>query len=104
MFTYREYYDLPENRPAEFTDPEDILRAHVDHCIDMLRQTLACQGDVGIVTSNWVRGFEQYPDFSTWHKCRKLDKIINWLDTNRLPYNPEPNEESVWYDEPPVPL
>ncbi|KAK4191062.1 hypothetical protein QBC35DRAFT_529392 [Podospora australis] len=104
MYTYREYYDLPENRPVEFTDPEDILRHHVDHCIDMLRQTLACQGDVGIITSNWVRGYTQYPDFSTWHKCRKLDKIVNWLDKHSLPHNPEVNEESVWYDEPPVPL
>ncbi|KAJ5394014.1 uncharacterized protein N7487_011655 [Penicillium crustosum] len=89
-YTYREYYDLSENRPEEFTDSEPTLRKHVDHCIDMLRQYLMCAGDVGIVTMNWVEKFGIYPDFSTQHKCRKFDKIVEWADEHAapsLPYN-----------------
>ncbi|KAJ5202485.1 hypothetical protein N7449_004564 [Penicillium cf. viridicatum] len=89
-YTYREYYDLSENRPEEFTDSEPTLRKHVDHCIDMLRQYLMCVGDVGIVTMNWVEKFGIYPDFSTQHKCRKFNKIVEWADEHAapsLPYN-----------------
>ncbi|OAQ63373.1 hypothetical protein VFPPC_09228 [Pochonia chlamydosporia 170] len=50
QFTYRDYYNRAENKPEAFTDSEGILRKHVDHCIDMLRQAIICHGDAGIVT------------------------------------------------------
>ncbi|KAH6845734.1 hypothetical protein B0I37DRAFT_407190 [Chaetomium sp. MPI-CAGE-AT-0009] len=46
----------------------------VDHGIDMLRQALLCQGDVGLTTANWVEPAGMiYPDYSTKHKCRDFD-------------------------------
>ncbi|KAJ5885559.1 hypothetical protein N7495_010069 [Penicillium taxi] len=106
-YTYRDYYDLPENRPEEFTDSESTLRKHVDHCIDILRQNLMCTGDVGIVTHNWVEEYGIYPDFSTQHKCRKFEKIVSWAEEHAapsLPYNggdPTPSAESVFLPTPP---
>lgn len=50
MYTWRDYCDIPENRPLEFTDTALTVRLHVDHCIDMLRQVLMCQADVGCHT------------------------------------------------------
>ncbi|EAU30959.1 conserved hypothetical protein [Aspergillus terreus NIH2624] len=57
QYTYLDYYSRPENRPPSFTDSNHTLRLHIDHCIDMLRQVVQCQGDAGIVTSSWVEGF-----------------------------------------------
>ncbi|QMW45716.1 hypothetical protein AFCA_009803 [Aspergillus flavus] len=102
QYTYKDYYHRPENRPKPFTDSEPVLRAHVDHCIDMLRQVLMCQADVGIVTYNWVHPWGLYPDFSTEHKCRKFDKIVEWADKHALPDDdPEPDSETVWLSGPP---
>ncbi|KAI2613449.1 hypothetical protein GGR54DRAFT_328969 [Hypoxylon sp. NC1633] len=102
-YTYRSYYDRPENRPTEFTDSEPVLRAHVDHCVDMLRQAIMCQGDVGIVTYNWVEGWsEAYPDFSTQHKCRKFDRIVEWADRYATPVqDPIIGPDSVILPRPP---
>ncbi|KAI0100721.1 hypothetical protein F4776DRAFT_676446 [Hypoxylon sp. NC0597] len=104
QYTYKEYYlyGKPENRPKSFTDPEHIIRAHIDHCIEMLREVLLCQGDVGIITYNWVKPWGIYPDFSTEHKCRKLDKIVAWADKHVLPdEDPEPDEDTVYLPGPP---
>ncbi|KAL2221995.1 hypothetical protein M432DRAFT_601161 [Thermoascus aurantiacus ATCC 26904] len=79
QYTYFDYYSRPENLPVAFTDSNHTLRLHVDHCIDMLRQVIQCNGDVGIVTSSWVKGFSgSYPDFSTWHKCRKFQPLMDY--------------------------
>ncbi|OTA65064.1 hypothetical protein K449DRAFT_420806 [Hypoxylon sp. EC38] len=104
QYTYKEYYLYGEleNRPKSFTDPEHIIRAHIDHCIEMLREVLLCQGDVGIITYNWVKPWGIYPDFSTEHKCRKLDKIVAWADKHALPdEDPEPDEDTVYLPGPP---
>ncbi|POR38201.1 Uncharacterized protein TPAR_01601 [Tolypocladium paradoxum] len=102
MYTYRDYYDRPENRPAEFTDSEVILRKHVDHCIDMLRQALICHGDAGIVTYYWVKEYGLYPDFSTQHKCRRLDNIIDWADRHHSTAgDPAEGPDTVWLSQPP---
>ncbi|KAI1476617.1 hypothetical protein F4774DRAFT_392423 [Daldinia eschscholtzii] len=102
QYTYKEYYSRPENRPMSFTDSEPVIRAHLDHCIEMLREALLCHGDVGIITYNWVKPWGIYPDFSTQHKCRKLDKIVAWADKNSLPAeDPEPDENTVWLPGPP---
>ncbi|KAI1802302.1 hypothetical protein F4811DRAFT_554920 [Daldinia bambusicola] len=102
QYTYKEYYFRAENRPMSFTDSEPVIRAHLDHCIEMLREALLCHGDVGIITYNWVKPWGIYPDFSTQHKCRKLDKIVAWADKNALPAeDPEPDENTVWLPGPP---
>ncbi|PTB39145.1 hypothetical protein M441DRAFT_70290 [Trichoderma asperellum CBS 433.97] len=77
------YYDHLENRQLTFEDPEHILRKRVDHCIDVLRQVLSCNTDVGLITYNWVEHYGIFPDFSTQHKCRKLDNIFKWVDTHQ---------------------
>ncbi|KAF3070827.1 hypothetical protein GL218_00216 [Daldinia childiae] len=102
QYTYKEYYFRPENRPKSFTDSEPVMRLHLDHCIEMLREVLICHGDVGIITYNWVQPWGLYPDFSTYHKCRRLDKIVDWADKHALPAeDPEPDENTVWLKGPP---
>lgn len=44
-----------------------------------------CNADVGIITYDWVDQFaDPYPDFNLYKKCRSVDKIMDWLDNNRL--------------------
>lgn len=51
----------------------------------MLRQVVQCQGDAGIVTSSWVEGFpDPYPDFNTWHKCRKFQPLNDYTQRHLL--------------------
>ena len=105
QYTYPEYYST---RALAFRDPPKQLRIHVgkviqpqssptpsltqhnlDHCIDMLRQKIMCDGDVGAITFNWLSDRDTpSPDFSTWHKCRNFDGIMEWALTNGLPEGP----------------
>ncbi|KAF2660930.1 hypothetical protein K491DRAFT_774261 [Lophiostoma macrostomum CBS 122681] len=85
MYTHFDYYKDIE--PA-FTDPPDVLRYHIDHCLEMLRTNIMCAADTGIITFNWVEGHETpFPDFSTWHRCRKVDKVLGWADDRGLEWN-----------------
>ncbi|MCJ1308347.1 hypothetical protein MMC25_002000 [Agyrium rufum] len=79
--TYMDYY-LPRN--PDWRDRE-TLRYHLDHCLDMLRQKLMCDPDVGMVTYVWAKGWKQpFPDFSTVHKCRPYAKVLEWAHAEHV--------------------
>ncbi|RAH48910.1 oxidase ustYa family protein [Aspergillus brunneoviolaceus CBS 621.78] len=102
QYTYYDYYSQLENRPAEFNDSNETLRLHVDHCIDMLRQVIQCNGDVGVVTRSWVKGRAlSYPDFSVWHKCRKLEPIAQYSKAHEIDTEPTKLADSLELSEPP---
>lgn len=101
--TYPEYY----NQSHGFTDLPHVVRLHLgttisilsqfsglpfskitsaysntptDHCIELLRQFVVCQGDVGLYTFQWLEHYPTpYPKFSTWHQCRNTDSIEAWI-------------------------
>ncbi|KAI9806559.1 MAG: hypothetical protein M1833_003746 [Piccolia ochrophora] len=76
QYTYFDYY---KNRSASFYDPPELLRTHVDHCIEMLRQKLMCDADVGVISYDWVSIRDQpWPNFNTWHKCRDFEAVFEW--------------------------
>ncbi|KAH9917538.1 uncharacterized protein B0H18DRAFT_1034076 [Fomitopsis serialis] len=80
--TYIDHYGpMDDNyvlRPA-------FYRVHLDHCIEMLRQVLMCNADVGLITFDWVAGFDvPFPNFSTLHKCRNVDEHAIDLPMNHL--------------------
>ncbi|KAL9584052.1 MAG: hypothetical protein Q9212_002351 [Teloschistes hypoglaucus] len=83
QYTYPEYY---RNRSVTFTDPPELLRTHVDHCIEMLRQKLTCDADVGVITHNWVAQRETpWPNFNTLHQCRNWDAVVEWSEKHQAP-------------------
>jgi hypothetical protein len=68
----------------------------------MIRQTLTCYGDTGIVTNSWVKGYPSpYPDFSTWHKCRKIEPLLEYTNTHPGPEDFEMPENAYVMPEPP---
>jgi hypothetical protein len=62
------------------TDPSpEVARMHLDHCIEMIRQTIMCNADVTMITWDWVQGLKTpYPNFNTRHQCRNFQKILDW--------------------------
>ncbi|KAF8539136.1 hypothetical protein BDD12DRAFT_839327 [Trichophaea hybrida] len=82
-FTYREYYQ--DRDPMFHKSNQQELVHHKDHCVDILRQFLMCTGDVGLITYHKLEGRKDpMPDFSTMHKCRKFDNIVNWVEEHRV--------------------
>ncbi|KAI1821802.1 hypothetical protein F4861DRAFT_541578 [Xylaria intraflava] len=74
---HREYYDQHEGSFAGA--PESVVNGHLEHCVETLRQTLMCHGDISLLTYNWVEGRSMpHPNFNTVHTCKKWDKIIEW--------------------------
>ena len=70
------------------------------HCVEMLRQLLMCNADVGIISFHWVKGYKRpYPDFNTWHQCRDFDQVLKWTQDHRLRsksghvWQPQPDEK-----------
>ena len=57
-----------------------------DHCIDILRQKLVCDVDVGLMTHYWVsRRKAPWPNFNIVHKCRNFDGVVEWSKKHNLP-------------------
>ncbi|KAG1719047.1 hypothetical protein EDB19DRAFT_1788046 [Suillus lakei] len=64
--------------------PEEF-RTNLDHCIEMLRQVTMCNGDVTMITNDWMEGFANpQADFNVPHQCRNFEKILDWVDEHRV--------------------
>lgn len=73
-----------------FTNEDHIVRKHVSHCIDILRQQLMCQADVGVFGQVWYKAAPEdkpaaFVNFNTDHKCRNYDDIREWARVRQLP-------------------
>jgi len=80
--TYEDYY---KDKAEPWKDSPKILRYHLDHCIDNLRQKLMCDADAGILTYVWVKGHPApFPDFSVQHKCRDFNSLKKWVVDRQL--------------------
>ncbi|OBR08531.1 Tat pathway signal sequence [Colletotrichum higginsianum IMI 349063] len=83
QYTYRDAYDY--SNVTTFRASKEIVRGHVDHCIETLRHFLMCQSDVTPVV------FEKDPsrpsgsksDFNMRRKCRNFGKIQAWTVANK---------------------
>jgi len=69
----------PERVPQEMRWPPEKNRHQVDHCIDTLRQSIMCYGDMTpfLVTkqrnpAGWMN------DFNGHHTCRNFTKLQEW--------------------------
>ncbi|KAF2636765.1 hypothetical protein P280DRAFT_408336, partial [Massarina eburnea CBS 473.64] len=66
--------------PDYYSDMKDAtLQPHLEHCVDALRLSLMCAGDMTLiptVPSNASRPFEAL--FETTHTCRDFDALKEW--------------------------
>ncbi|KAG1730985.1 uncharacterized protein EDB91DRAFT_1155917 [Suillus paluster] len=80
--SWMEYYGPIE---PSFQDDPEVVRMHLDHCLEMIRQTIMCNVDVTMITWDWVAGHKvPYPNFNTRHQCRNYEKILDWADKHAV--------------------
>lgn len=87
MWNY-EYYK--EQKQGPFVNSEYVVRFHVTHCLDILRQQLMCVVDVGVLGQIWYQPEEEqnpipFVDFNTKHKCRDFEAVREWAEKQQLP-------------------
>ncbi|KAF2878243.1 hypothetical protein BDV95DRAFT_478877 [Massariosphaeria phaeospora] len=102
-----------EKQEGAFKNAEYVVRYHVTHCLDILRQQLMCVPDVGVLGQVWWQpesGEHPTPfvDFNTKHQCRDYEAIRVWAEAHQLPPESEvdmnrfyevPNPSDVVYSE-----
>ncbi|KAL1840111.1 hypothetical protein VTK73DRAFT_3844 [Phialemonium thermophilum] len=74
-YVFREHYP---NWVTLDGAPEAVL-GHVDHCIDLLRQKIMCDADIGLMAYS----YDAKTQFATartsnMHMCRNLGDIRDW--------------------------
>ncbi|PQE27647.1 Tat pathway signal sequence protein [Rutstroemia sp. NJR-2017a BBW] len=61
------------------------VQAHREHCIEQIRQSLMCSGDLSILTYNWVKEERMpKPNFRTVHACQNWDHMVGWARKNSV--------------------
>ncbi|CAN9343053.1 unnamed protein product [Alternaria alternata] len=84
MSTYPDYY--PKLWWSDTNDKPEKVRAHLDHCIEILRMNLMCLSDVNVFTFHPQEGKKGYwPDYESNHVCRNFEKIKDWANDNAMP-------------------
>lgn len=56
-----------------------------DHCLDMLRQSVMCSGDVQLLTMKWMKTVSiPTANFSMPHKCVNWAKLEEWTSSRKI--------------------
>jgi hypothetical protein len=82
-FNYNYYKSKGE---GAFKNDDNIVRFHVTHCMDIIRQQLMCMPDTGILGQVWwdPNAPKAFVDFNTEHKCKNFDAIRQWAQERQI--------------------
>jgi hypothetical protein len=58
--------------------PRTTADSHTEHCIDFLRQSAMCHGDVGLITFEWSPTNLIPIANGTSHQCVNWEKLDAW--------------------------
>ncbi|KAL7815104.1 hypothetical protein V8C26DRAFT_129550 [Trichoderma gracile] len=78
---------------AEFYYPKGLppLRIHTDHCLDVLRESVQCHGDLTLIPYRPDKSSSYYySDSIQLHTCRNFDELRHWLADTRKPFSIAP--------------
>lgn len=86
-----------------FRNNDQILRYHVSHCLDILRQTLQCCQETQVFGESWVQDIGgPFPEFNAEHKCMDYEAISEWAEGHQVPLGAvdvgRKREGDVWLD------
>ncbi|ETI29101.1 hypothetical protein G647_01554 [Cladophialophora carrionii CBS 160.54] len=86
----REYYtDIVFDRTTPVMPGMAGDRLHLDHCIELLRQSLLCHMDLTPIPKRWlVNGNMLHADQDQMHTCRDVGPIHDWIDGRSISKNP----------------
>jgi len=70
-----------------FSNDDRVIRSHVTHCLDILRQQLMCTVDVGVLGQVWwnKESPTAFTDFNTKHMCRNFEDVRKWAEAHQAP-------------------
>lgn len=58
---------------------ETYIQNHLDHCVDLIRQRLACTSDLGLIPFMWVGTQGRlFPDTNRTHTCHDYNTVHRW--------------------------
>lgn len=82
QYTYRDEYDY--SNVTAFRAPDDIVRGHIDHCIETIRKAIMCTSDVTpmLFIKDPKRPEGKKSDFNIRRKCRNYQKVQEWAMLN----------------------
>lgn len=84
------YYDYYRETELAFQQEPEVVRIHLDHCVEILRQSFMCKADVSVLTYNWIKGQEgPTPNVNARHKCRNFDDVWAWQRDHGKPWGPQ---------------
>jgi hypothetical protein len=83
------YYNIDYYRAegkGAFVNDDMIVKHHVSHCLDIIRQQLMCTADTGLLGQVWwdVNQPKAFVDFNTDHKCKNFDAIRQWAQERQI--------------------
>ncbi|KAI8626643.1 hypothetical protein F5Y19DRAFT_445625 [Xylariaceae sp. FL1651] len=82
---YTHYTEYKSTLSLVDTDP-DLSRNHIDHCIEIIRQSIMCHADTELIIFHWVEGVPNpYPDFNVWHTCRDPEQVLQMAKEREAP-------------------
>lgn len=77
MDHHSKYYEVAQRKMREI--PE-MYERHYEHCVDIIRQTLLCNYDSGMMTFDWVlQHHNPTPNTNAMHKCVDWNRLQDWL-------------------------
>ncbi|KAF6807364.1 tat pathway signal sequence [Colletotrichum sojae] len=100
-YNYQYYKDMGMHA---FKNDDNILKLHVSHCLDTVRQVLMCNVDTAVLGQVWANSPPAaFPDFHTKHMCKNYDAVRQWAEKLQAPeldklpkdYLINPNPEDV---------
>ncbi|KXX77723.1 hypothetical protein MMYC01_204874 [Madurella mycetomatis] len=79
-FIYADYY-FPELSSEEL----GRRKLHMEHCLDLLRQSIMCHADVQPITMRWAKSVPvPGANYSTPHNCYNWEAVNNWAKSRSL--------------------
>jgi len=73
-----QYMYLDSYFPDLTEHQRELNRLHNEHCIDFLRMSVMCHGDVGLITYEWHQDSRIPVANATSHQCINWEKLDKW--------------------------
>ncbi|KAE9379628.1 hypothetical protein N431DRAFT_326549, partial [Stipitochalara longipes BDJ] len=77
-FNY-DYYHT--NRDGVWGRSDAVVRKHMGHCLDLLRFSLQCSADIGLIGMSWVNATGKPVEAAKFvgeHQCRDFEAVKAW--------------------------
>lgn len=82
---YGGYYNESKAGEHHHSQKGEMYEVHINHCVDMLMQTIQCSGNVNLITMHWVAEQDYpFPDMSVNKQCVNFEKLTSWRKANTL--------------------